>query len=129
RRSLPRQRVARSIFDTAVDEPLFEVVLSGGMAERHRLPLDHVIRVLQRIHEAIREIGKVVQRENGIEVPTGDFGIELLATNEGFVFTKSSVRSTAAITKDQGNGKEAVRRLMKTANHLEKKRPASISAS
>lgn len=124
---MPRQKVVtKPAISVALDEPLFEVVLSGGMADRHRLPLDHVIRVLQRIQECIREIGKVVQRENGVEVPDGDFGIELLATGEGFVFTRGSVRSTAAITKDQANGKEAVRRVMKTANHLEKKRPASI---
>jgi hypothetical protein len=125
---MPKQKRMR---DYSIDatEPLFYVRLSGGLAERNRLPLAHVISVLQRLQEAIREIGKVVQRENGIEVPTGDFGIDLLATNEGFVFRKGSVRSAAAITKDLINGKEAIRRVMKTAQHLEKKRPASIGSS
>jgi hypothetical protein len=128
---MPKPKMTRktSIDTTATDEPLFYVSLSGGLADRNRLPLSHVISVLQRIQEAIKEMGKIVQRENGVEVPTGDFGIDLLATNEGFVFRKGSVRSAAAITKDLVNGKEAIRRVMKTADHLEKKRPASIGIS
>jgi len=123
---MPRKKVTKKTITHAPTEPLFEVVLSGGLADRHRLPLAHVISVLQRLQEAIREVGKVVQRERGIEQPTGDFGIDILATTEGIIFTKGSMRSTAAITKDLINGKEAIRRVMSTARHLEAKRPASI---
>ncbi len=107
-------------------ETLFEVVLSEGLANRNRLPLAHVIAILQRVQDAIRDVGKIIQREQGREVVDGDFGIELLATEQGFTFRQGSVRSVAAITKDVANGKEAVKQVMRTVDHLQKKRPASI---
>ena len=107
-------------------ETLFEVVLSQGLANRNRLPLAHVIAILHRVQDAIRDVGKIIQREQGREVVDGDFGIELLATEQGFSFRKGSIRCLAALTKDLANGKEAVREVMRTADHLQKKRPGSI---
>lgn len=126
---MPREKVTGNQIVTALPkttETLFEVVLSEGLADRNRLPLAHVIAILQRVQDAIRDVGKIIQREQGREVVDGDFGIELLATEEGFTFRRGSIRSIAAITKDLANGKEAVREVMRTADHLQKKRPSSI---
>ena len=61
------------------DAALFTIIFRKGLADRKRLPLAHVIRTLQEVDELIREVGRQVQKERGIENPTGDFGIELLA--------------------------------------------------
>ena len=106
-------------------ETLFEVSLARGMADRHRLPLQHVIDVLRQLQEAVREVGKVIQRDRGLD-ETGDFGLELLADSDGVVFQKNGVKATAAITRNVRIGVEAVRVVMKTAASLERKRPTSI---
>lgn len=120
-----RKRIAEILLGKTT-ETLFEVVLSEGMANRNRLPLGHVITILQRVQDAIRDVGKIIQREQGREVVDGDFGIELLATEQGFTFRKGSVRSVAAVTRDVANGKEAIRQVMRTVDHLQRKRPSSI---
>lgn len=109
-------------------ETQIEVSLSKGMADRHRLPLSDVIDVLREIQDAVRDVGKAIQRQRGVENPTGDFGIEILADSEGFIFQKNGVKATAVLTRDVRNGEAAFRQVMKTANQLEKKRPASIDA-
>jgi hypothetical protein len=109
-------------------ETTFIVSLDKGLANRHRLPLQHVIEVLRELNDAVKEVGKGVQRERGIENADGDFGIDLLATEKGFVFRKGSIQTEAAITRDVENGTEAVRRVMRTMTALERKRPSSIGA-
>jgi hypothetical protein len=108
---------------------VFTVTFRKGLADRHRLPLDHVIRTLQELDSLIRELGRQVQRERGVEHPTGDFGIELLAGPSGVVFRKGSLKAAAAVTKDLDNADIALARLMATADLLEKKQPASIDMS
>lgn len=108
------------------DTPTFTVILKEGMANRNRLPLSDVVRVLSELEGMIRGVGRVVQRENGIQIPTGDFGIELLATASGAVFRKGSVKATAAITRDIPNGKRTVQQIISTADALERKKPVSV---
>ena len=109
-------------------ETQIEVSLSKGLADRHRLPLQDVIEILREIQDAVRDVGKAIQRQRGMENPTGDFGIEILADSEGFIFQKNGVKTTAVLTRDVRNGEAAFRQVMKTATQLEKKRPASIDA-
>ena len=89
---------------TAQSGAIFSVVFDKGMAAKHRLPLSHVINTLRELDLLIRELGKTIQRANGVRTPDGDFGIELLANSSGFAFRKGSIESRAAITKDVANG-------------------------
>lgn len=111
------------------DSAVFTVIFRKGMAERNRLPIEHVIRTLQELDELIKEVGRQVQRERGIENPTGDFGVELLAGRTGIVFHKGSLKASAALTQDLASAEIAVKRVMETANFLQKKQPASIDPS
>jgi hypothetical protein len=104
-------------------ETTITITLDRGLAKRSRLPLRHVIDILRELQEAIRAVGIEVQREKGVKEPDGEFGIELLADSKGIVFHKGSIKSNAAITQDAQNGAEAFRRVMKTANILESRRP------
>ena len=74
----------------------------------------------------IREVGKAIQRENGVAQPNGDFGIQLLATSSGVVFRKGSITATAAITQDIPNGRRTVQQIISTAAAFERKRPVSV---
>lgn len=109
------------------DSAVFTIVFRKGLAERNRLPLEHVIRTLQELDELIKEVGRQVQRERGVANPTGDFGIELLAGRTGLVFQKGSLKASAAMTQDLDSAEIAVARVMDTANLLQKKQPASIA--
>lgn len=111
------------------DSALFTIIFRKGLAERNRLPIEHVIRTLQELDELIKEVGRQVQRERGIENPTGDFGVELLAGKSGIAFHKGSLKATAALTQDLDSAEIAVNRVMETANHLQRKQPASIDPS
>lgn len=108
------------------DTPTFTVTLREGMANRNRLALSDVVRVLYELEEMIRAVGRVVQRDNGVQLPTGDFGVELLATAQGAVFRKGSIKATAAITRDIPNGKRTVQQIIQTADALERKKPVSL---
>jgi len=111
------------------DNAVFTIVFRKGLAERNRLPIEHVIRTLQELDELIKEVGRQVQRERGKENPTGDFGVELLAGRTGLVFQKGSLKASAAITQDLDSAEIAVTRVMDTANLLQRKQPASIDPS
>lgn len=110
-----------------IDTPVFTVTLKEGMAVGHRLPLEHVVHLLYELEQMIRDVGRVVQRDNGIEVPTGDFGVELLATTSGMVFRKGSIKVKAAVTRDTLNGRRTMQQIIGTADALEKKKPVSVS--
>jgi len=112
-----------------LETPRFTVSLSKGLADRHRLPWDHVVRTLQEFGDLLRDVGQQVQRDKGVENPTGDFGIELLAGKGGFVFRKGSLQTAATITRDTENGVIAVTRVIQAANMLEKKKPETIDPS
>src|SRR4051812_36310348 len=118
---MPKSKVSKQ-----PDNAIFTIVFRKGLADRNRLPLEHVIRTLQELDELIKDVGRQVQRERGVDNPTGDFGIELLAGKSGVVFQKGSLKASAAVTSDLDNAEIAVNRVIETANLLEKKKPASI---
>jgi hypothetical protein len=122
---MPRKTAVAKYLDSAV----FTVIFRKGLADRNRLPLEHVIRTLQELDELLKEVGRQVQRERGVQNPTGDFGVELLAGRAGLLFQKGSVRAAAAITRDIDSAEIAVHRVIETADALEKKQPASIDPS
>jgi hypothetical protein len=93
---------------TPDDTAVFTLVFSKGLAERNRLPIQQVIKTLQEFQEMVREVGKQVQRRNGVENPDGDFGIELLATMGGLVFRKGSLKAAGAATRDIVNAQETL---------------------
>jgi hypothetical protein len=107
-------------------ETIFSIIFKKGMAERNRLPLHHVLSTLHEIDSMIREVGKKIQREKGVEKADGDFGLELLAGRSGLAFQKGSVKSASAITKDVENGREALTRIIETTDIIEKKQVISI---
>ncbi|MGC2636418.1 MAG: hypothetical protein WA294_04520 [Acidobacteriaceae bacterium] len=101
--------------------PIFSIVFSKGTADKHRLPLAHVLETLGEIAKMIREVGIQVQRANGVESPDGDFGIELLAGETGGAFFASSVKANAEVTRDVKNGLETINRIFKVTDTVEKK--------
>lgn len=113
---MPRLKVAPQ------SSPIFSVVLDKGMAAQHRLPLSHVISTLRELDFMIRELGKKIQKDNGVKNADGDFGIELLANNKGFAFRPGSIEAQAEITKDIKNGIETIRYVIGTTNSVEAKK-------
>jgi hypothetical protein len=108
-------------------EPLvFHIEFQKGKAVRNRLPLAHVIATLQEIDLMVREVGKRIQRDHGIENPDGDFGIDLLAGSTGLAFAKGSVKAAAAATKDMDNAARALKHVIGMTAIVEKKQVASI---
>ena len=105
--------------------PVFSVRFTEGLATRNRLPLDHVIRVLNEIKGLMEEVGKRVQRERGVEEPTGDFGLELVAG-----FQRGSVQANLAITRNEEVGAIVAQQIMQTVSRLGRPRrlPAGRSA-
>lgn len=107
---------------TAQSGAVFSVVFDKGKATRHRLPLTHVINTLRELDLLIRELGKKIQRANGVRSPDGDFGIELIANSSGFAFSKGSIESRAVITKDIQNGIATVTQIIGTTNSVQEKK-------
>jgi hypothetical protein len=108
------------------DSVIFSIVFKKGMANKNRLPLSHVIATLQQVDQMIREVGRQVQRDAGIEKPDGDFGIELLAGRIGIAFHKGSVSTSSAITRDVQHGIATITKIIETTDVIEKKRPLSL---
>lgn len=107
-------------------DQIFTIKFTKGLASRHRLPLGHVIETLREVADMIREIGKNIQREQGVEKPTGDFGIELLAGRDGIAFREGSLFANAAITRDVENGLAALHQVFGAVDHLRKRQPEKI---
>lgn len=103
------------------DSPIFVVRLEKGLADRQRLPLQHVISVLEEVRQMISEAGRDVQREMGFERPTGDFGLELVAGQNGILFRPGSVQAHIAITQDIQAGLQAADRVVGLVQRLEKR--------
>src|SRR5688572_28978798 len=93
--------------------PVFTIRFTDGLATRNRLPLDHVIRVLTEIKGMIESVGKQIQRERGVESPSGDFGLELIGG-----FQKGSVKAALAITRDVEAGSLAAGQVLDTVTRL-----------
>lgn len=99
-------------------DPILTVKLSGGLADRNRLPLAHVLRVLDEVREMMVDVGRDIQRQHGFSKPTGDFGLEIVADAKGLVFGKGSVEAPIAITSDVRNGILAAREILQTVHRL-----------
>lgn len=108
------------------DAAIFTITFKKGTATQHRLPLAHVIATLQELEYMIREVGKKIQRDRGVENPDGDFGIELLAGTTGIAFKKGSIKAPAAITRDVRNGVRAVSSVIGTIDRVERKSVSSV---
>ena len=106
----------------ALDSPIFVVKFQKGLADRHRLPIDHVIRALEEIRQMISEVGKQIERSRGIESPSGDYGLELLADERGFAFKGGSLQAAIAITHNVQTGIQAAERVLGSVNLLNKKK-------
>ena len=98
---------------------LFTVKLAKGLAERKRLPLEHVISVLDELRQLITEIGKQVQRRKGVVRATGDFGLELVAGEKGIAFRPGSVQANIAVTERPGTGFKVIQSVIKTVELLD----------
>jgi len=107
------KRAGRKNIKPRPPHPIFTVRFTEGLATRNRLPLDHVIRVLQEIKAMLETVGRQVQRQRGAENPTGDFGIEIVAG-----FQKGSVKTTLAITRDVDAGVLAATQVLDTVSRL-----------
>lgn len=102
------------------DETLFTVRLEKGLAERKRLPLAHVLRVLDELRQLIAEIGKEAQQKSGAPHPTGDFGLELIAGNKGIAFNAGSVEANIALTERPGTGYKVIQSFFQTIELLDR---------
>jgi hypothetical protein len=100
------------------DDPIITVKLTKGLADRHRLPLADVLSVLEEVRQMIAEAGKRIQRERGVMVPTGDFGLEAVATGES-IFRKGSVEMPIAMTSNIPIGLMAAEEVLRTLVVLE----------
>jgi hypothetical protein len=107
-----------------IDSPVFTVQLKEGLANRQRLPLADVISVLEEVRLMIMDIGREIQRDLGMDKPTADFGLELLAGTKGILFIGGSVQANIAITSNIDTGVLAAQRVMSTVNSLAKKQPS-----
>lgn len=105
------------------NDPVLVVSLREGLADRHRLPLGHVISVLEEVRQMVMEVGREIQSEKGIEREI-DFGLELLAGENGIVFKKGSVEAAIAITTNVGDGFLAAQRVVRTVERLREPRAA-----
>jgi hypothetical protein len=110
-----------------IESAVFSIVFKNGKANQHRLPLSHVLATLQELDFMVREVGRKIQRDNGVESPDGDFGIELLAGASGIAFKKGSIKAQAAITRDVRNGVRAVSSVIGTTAQVEKKSVSSVN--
>lgn len=110
-------------------DPVVVISLQKGLADRNRLPLAHVIKVLQEVRGMIIDAGRELLKERGIEQPTTDFGLELIADESGVTFHKGSLRATVAITQDVEVGVRAAQKVLATVYALERGRKPTPGAA
>jgi hypothetical protein len=91
----------------------FIVKFDRGLARRHRIPFDHALSALREVRLMIEEVGRALQREHGIERPSGDFGLELVAG-----IKKGSVQVNIALTRDVRYARQTVEKIIGTVNWL-----------
>lgn len=101
------------------NDVLFSIAFKEGLAERNRLPIEHVINTLRHINLMVREVGRLIERDAGVEEPQGDFGIELLAGSSGVAFRKGSLATAAVVTRNLPHAILAITTLIKTADALQ----------
>lgn len=113
----------------ANEDTIFVVRLQKGLAERQRLPLEHVIRVLEEVRQMVADAGRDIQRSMGLDRPTGEFGLEILAGTNGVIFRKGSVQVQVAVTSNVETGVLAGTRIIETIDSLGKKKYAPADES
>jgi len=101
------------------NETVLSIKLQKGLADRKRLPLVHVISVLEEVSQMIAEVGRDLQRQKGIPSPTGEFGLEILAGSKGLLFLPGSLQAHLAITQDVQTGILAAQRVVRTVRLME----------
>ncbi len=99
-------------------DPIFTITLQKGLANRHRMPLDQVLKVLEQVKQMISEAGMEIQRDQGVERPVSDFGLELVAEHSGRTFRAGSLRARIAITQNAEIGVIAASRVLAAINEL-----------
>ncbi|HTX41490.1 MAG TPA: hypothetical protein VMD25_06655 [Acidobacteriaceae bacterium] len=104
------------------DDPIILVRLTKGLADRHRLPLADVLSIMDELRQMISEAGRRIQRERGVPVPTGDFGLEVIAKDDGKVFRAGSVELPIAMTANIQIGLLAAEQVVRTFSILESER-------
>ncbi len=107
-------------------EPILVVKLSKGLADRKRLPLLHVLRVLDEVRQMITDVGRELQWQKGHLQPSGDFGLELLAGTSGVIVRRGSILATIALTQNVALGILAAQQVVKTIDLLETEELAGI---
>jgi hypothetical protein len=100
-------------------DPVITVKLRKGLADRNRLPLGHFLAVLEEFRQMLSAVGKRLEGERGVQVPAGDFGLEIIANTEGFAVHPGSVWSPLAITSNAEIGVLATQEVIRTLNELE----------
>lgn len=100
-------------------ETVIYIKFQKGLADRKRLPLAHVLSVLEEFRQMIAEVGRAFQFRKGIPNPTGDFGLEILAGPHGAVFRPGSLETPVVITQDVQTGILATQHVIKTIGTLE----------
>jgi hypothetical protein len=110
-----------------IDSPVFTIKLQKGLADRHRLPFADVISVLEEVRQMIADMGRDIEQDMGLEKPTGEFGLELLADPQGIIFKQGSIEARVAITSNVVTGALAAKRVVETINALSKKKPVLAS--
>jgi hypothetical protein len=126
---MAKRRKATTLADLirGISTPVFIVKLQKGLADRQRLPLAHVVRVLEEVRYMIEEAGREVLRDKGIDLSKIDFGLELVAGTSGTVFRKGSVQAVIAITNHVQAGATAAKRIVATIDTLNSMKPSSPS--
>ena len=105
------------------EAPVFTVSLRHGLADRRRLPLHHVLSVLDEVRLMLADAGRAVQNAQGRRDADGDFGLELLAGEGGAAFRAGSLETRIALTTDKANAALAADMVLDTVNGLADGRP------
>lgn len=100
-------------------DPIITVKLRKGLADRQRLPLGHVLSVLEEFRQMMANVGRRIQRERGVTAPSSDFVLEILADSDGAYMNKGSLWSSLAITNNAETGILAAQEVIHTLNRLE----------
>lgn len=101
------------------NETFFTVKLEKGLAERKRLPLSHVLAVLDELRQLITELGRDLQRRRGVANPTGDFGLELVAGESGIAFKAGSIQASVVMSERAATGFKVMQSVIQTVGLLD----------
>src|SRR6476620_8760743 len=107
---------------TTATEPIMTVTIRGGLADRHRLPLNTVLRFLSEFRAVLTSIGREIAESEGRPSDI-DFGLEVIGTPSGNAFSKGSLRMQVAITRNTDIGLLAAGEVISTLGALNRQPP------